>query len=142
MIEELRPQAERKGLRLTVVKRVERSVVNTDAQLIRVIVVNLIGNAVKFTERGLIEVGLSLSGAEYRISVKDEGPGIPAKDHQRIFEPFERLEPRDNKHTSGFGLGLAASKKLSEALGGRIEVASEIGSGSTFTLVLPSENPF
>jgi len=141
VVEELRPEAERRGLRLMVSNQAAQYVLATDAKFLHMILANLIGNAVKFTDRGAIDVGISSNGTEYRIAVRDDGPGILAEDQRRIFEPFERVEPAENKHTSGFGLGLATSRKLSEALGARIELASQVGSGSTFTLVLPSEAP-
>jgi PAS domain S-box-containing protein len=139
VVEELRPEAESKGLRFSVCDDIEQKVISTDAAALRVILLNLINNAVKFSSRGIIDVRLSATAAEYRISVHDEGPGIPVEDQERIFEPFERVESLTHKHVPGFGLGLATSKKLSEALGGRIELSSRSGSGSIFTLVLLPE---
>jgi signal transduction histidine kinase len=145
VVEELRPEAERKGLRLRWSDSIEQNVVNTDHGALRAIFQNLVGNAIKFSSKGTIDVRLEASGPEYRISIRDEGPGISPADQERIFEPFERVESPTHKHTSGFGLGLATSKRLSEALGGRIELSSTSGSGSTFTLVLvppsPAETP-
>jgi signal transduction histidine kinase len=140
VVEEQKPGAERKGLRLTLVSQTRHPVLETDAEFLRLILVNLIGNAVKFTSEGEIQVRLESGTAQSRISVKDSGPGISPQDHDRIFEPFERVEPLRNKHTPGFGLGLATAKRLSEALGGRIELQSSPGQGSTFTLVLPTES--
>lgn len=140
IVEELRPDAEHNGLRLT--SEVSgHTVFSTDEQALRVILQNLLRNAIKFSSRGTINVGLSAAGSEYHISVRDEGPGIPVADQERIFEPFERGESLTHKHTPGFGLGLATSRKLSEALGGRLELSSSTESGSTFILVLPSQNP-
>jgi PAS domain S-box-containing protein len=141
VIEELRPEADRKGLRLGLSNQAEHSVIDTDANFLRVILVNLIGNAVKFTPSGAVDIGISSKGTEYKIHVRDEGPGIRTEDQERIFEPFERIESLEHKHTSGFGLGLATSKRLSDALGARIELESQLGSGSTFTLVLSSQPP-
>jgi signal transduction histidine kinase len=95
-------------------------------------------SAICCSTEGEIQVRIESAGNESRISIKDPGPGIAPEDQQRIFEPFERLEPLRNKHTPGFGLGLATAKRLSEALGGRIELVSRPGLGSTFILVLPS----
>ncbi len=137
VVEELRPEAERKGLRLTVADDARGKFLNTDGTALRVILQNLIVNAVKFSSRGTISVHVRTADCVHRISVCDQGPGIPAEDRERIFEPFERLERSTHKHTSGFGLGLATSRRLSEALGGHIELSSTPGAGSTFTLVLP-----
>jgi PAS domain S-box-containing protein len=136
---ELRPEAEQKGLSLKVSVPAEQLTVPSDADFLRVILRNLIGNAIKFANRGAIEVALSFDTNEYRISVQDTGPGIAAEDQARIFEPFERVESLENKHVSGFGLGLAACKRLVEALGGRIELESELGAGSLFRIVLPRD---
>lgn len=138
VVEELRPDAERKGLRFLLSNFAESRELSTDAGFLRVILVNLIGNAIKFTNRGAVEVSVLSSGAEYHIRVRDEGPGIRPEDRARIFEPFERAESVEHKHTTGFGLGLATCRRLTDALGGRIELESQVGAGSVFTLVLPS----
>jgi signal transduction histidine kinase len=138
VVDELRPEAERKNLRLSVSDGAESRELNTDARFLRVILVNLIGNAIKFTNRGAVEVIISSSGAEHQVRVRDDGPGIRPEDQERIFEPFERVEPLRHKHTAGFGLGLATSRRLAEALGARIELESQVGSGSVFTLILPA----
>lgn len=139
VVEELKPVAERKGLVLAFANLAGSLTLNTDEQSLRIILANLIGNAVKFTLQGTVTVTVSSKGQEHRVAVQDEGPGIPFEDRQRIFEPFERVEPFENKHTPGFGLGLATSKRLSEALGSRIELESQLDKGSTFTLILCSE---
>ena len=140
IVEEFRPRAERKGLRVIFISEVPTGTrVETDDNLLQTILSNLLDNAIKFTDSGTVEVGVSSSGAEYRIRVRDDGCGIAAEDCSRIFEPFERVEPVQNKHTTGFGLGLTTSKRLSDALGARLELQSKLGSGSSFTLVLPAE---
>jgi PAS domain S-box-containing protein len=138
VVEELRPTAEAKGLRLVISDHPEQTRISSDSEALRVILLNLIGNALKFSLKGTINVQLRITGNEYSISIQDEGLGIAVEDQIRIFEPFERVESPTHKHTAGFGLGLATAKKLSEALGGRIELSSEPGMGSTFTLMLPS----
>lgn len=139
VVEELRPEAERKGLKLSVSDTIEHPEISTDAEALRVILRNLVANAIKFSSTGRIDVRLSATDAEFHISVQDQGPGIPPQDQERIFEPFERVEGVTHKHLPGFGLGLATSKKLADALGGRIELSSSSGKGSTFTLVLLPE---
>ena len=139
VLEELGSAAEQKGLAL----RLEAPTAVrafTDARILRLVLVNLVGNAVKFTETGSIEVRVE-GGARPRIAVRDTGRGIAPEDQARVFEPFEQLEQIRHKHTSGVGLGLALVRELSRALGASIELESALGRGSTFTIVLPSSGP-
>jgi signal transduction histidine kinase len=138
VIEELSPQAEQKGIALRLA-RAARAVppLRSDPRLLRLVVVNLVGNAVKFTHDGAVDVVVSHERGAHCIRVRDSGPGIPAQDHDRIFEPFEQMEPLPHKHTRGVGLGLSIVKEMVEALSGRIELRSAPGQGSTFTVVLP-----
>jgi len=117
-----------------------------DPGRIRQILVNLIGNAVKFTERGGIEVRASFSppGAsdqgELTVSVKDTGIGISREFQGRLFQPFTQGETDMARRYPGTGLGLAISRKLAELMGGSIGVTSQPGIGSEFTLSLPCES--
>jgi len=142
VIEELSPQAEQKGIAL----RLSRASsppppLRSDPRLLRLVVVNLVGNAVKFTHEGAVDVEVSHERGAHHIRVRDSGPGIPPQDHDRIFEPFEQMEPLPHKHTRGVGLGLSIVKEMVEALSGRIELRSAPGQGSTFTVVLPPRGP-
>jgi signal transduction histidine kinase len=118
-------------------------VVETDRTRVRQILGNLLSNAIKYTSRGSITLAVGrMSGADADdahgwayVSVADTGRGIPEEKRQSIFEEFIRL---DEDETTGAGLGLAISQRLTEALGGRITVDSEVGRGSTFTLMLPA----
>jgi signal transduction histidine kinase/ActR/RegA family two-component response regulator len=108
-----------------------------DVVRLRQVLVNLLGNAVKFTERG--EVSLAVSARpcedgrhEIRFAVRDTGPGIPAEHQARMFDSFSQLDASINRKYGGTGLGLAISKSLAEQMGGAMGVESEIGSGSTF----------
>ena len=105
------------------------------------IVINLLGNAIKFTERGRVclqlESGPGANGPALRISVEDTGPGIPVADQNRLFEAFSRVEAADRRRYEGSGLGLHLSRKLAQELGGDIFVRSVYGQGSIFTLELP-----
>ncbi len=94
-------------------------------------------NAIKYTERGSVEVALSKNNGTHRLAVTDTGPGIKPEHRGLIFEPFEQLEPLRRKHTPGVGLGLALVREMTGALGGRIELSSEVGVGSTFAVDLP-----
>ena len=113
-------------------------VVEGDPIRLRQILVNLIGNAVKFTERGEIRVDVRLeqvldSEVALRFDVSDTGQGIPAREITRIFESFTQAGRSTEEEHGGTGLGLAISKRLVEAMGGHILVTSEVGLGSTFT---------
>lgn len=139
VLEELAPQAEQKGLALQLLPAPALPALRSDPRLLRLVVVNLVVNAVKFTGEGVVQVATEAQEDEHIIRVHDSGPGIPSQDHVRIFEPFEQLEPIPNKHTRGVGLGLSIVREIVEALNGRIELSSVVGEGSTFTVALPSQ---
>ena len=111
------------------------------SQALRQIAFNLISNAIKFTDEGTVEVRLRLQqrtgGTDLLLSVIDSGPGIAEADQKRIFDAFERVDDSLSSRQQGFGLGLSISSRLAEALGGAIEVRSQMGQGSTFTLRIP-----
>jgi signal transduction histidine kinase len=136
VVEELRPQAEEKGLELRVLPEADLTPVLGDRRLLRMIVANLASNAIKFTEAGWVGVKVWQAHGAHRLSVQDTGPGIPADERERIFEPFHQLEPLLHKHKPGIGLGLALAREAAAALGGRIELRAE-DPGSTFTVTLP-----
>jgi len=137
VVQELQPRADVKRLALVQPPGGELESVETDPRLVRLIVSNLIDNAIKFTSSGQVSVTVSQESGEHRVSVTDTGPGIPTHQHETIFQPFEQLEAVNHKHTPGVGLGLSLVRQMVEALGGRIELTSEPGTGSTFTLCLP-----
>ena len=110
----------------------------TDPRLLRLVLVNLVGNAIRFTDRGTVIVSVGCGGDAHSFEVRDTGPGIPPEDRRRIFDPFEQLEPIRHKHNPGVGLGLAIVDQLVTSLGGEIALASEVGRGSAFKVVLPS----
>ena len=110
----------------------------TDEAKVLQILQNLISNALKFTEQGEVRVWAQTGDQEtVRISVKDTGIGIAPKDHARIFEEFSQIESPIQRKVKGTGLGLPLCKRLAELLGGRVEIESQPGVGSTFTLVVP-----
>ncbi|HUH98087.1 MAG TPA: GAF domain-containing protein [Anaerolineales bacterium] len=107
-----------------------------DIDMMRRVMINLIENAIKFSlTEDMIEVGAKVDGANVRIWVKDNGPGIPANAHDRIFEKFARLKGKDKP--GGLGIGLAFCRLAVQAHGGKIWVESEEGKGSKFIFVLP-----
>ncbi len=123
--------------------------VRSDPGRLRQILINLVGNAIKFTEAGSVQIHVSRAGPSdegvflARFEVKDTGPGIPAEACRAIFEPFAQLAPFSERSHEGSGLGLPISRQLSELLGGEIGVESAPGQGSTFwfTLRLREEQP-
>jgi len=142
-----------RGKNLSLEADVEPSVpraVETDPVRLRQILVNLVGNAVKFTESGEVRVSVhsrrrSPRSVELRIDVSDTGIGMSGETIARLFEPFYQADVSTNRRFQGTGLGLAISKRLARLLGGDIRVRSEPGQGSVFTLVfestLPDESP-
>jgi signal transduction histidine kinase len=113
-------------------------VILTDAKKLQQILVNLIGNAVKFTSKGGVVVEVSTADMErWQFKVIDSGIGIPAEAQSYIFDPFRQVDATETRRYKGTGLGLAITRQLTESLGGRIEVKSEVGKGSTFTVTMP-----
>jgi signal transduction histidine kinase/CHASE3 domain sensor protein len=113
----------------------------TDAQRVRQILLNLLSNAIKFTDRGEVVVRVRGTTNEVHVSVQDTGIGIPAHALKELFQDFHQLDMGDGRQYEGTGVGLALSRRLARALGGEIEVRSDKGTGSTFTLVLPRVAP-
>lgn len=135
------PQARRKNIAVISESWVEPVRLTSDVDKARQILVNLAGNAVKFTDAGEVRLSVERSGDEVRFSVRDTGIGISAADVERLFQPFAQIEAGPTRRYGGTGLGLYISRRLAAMLGGRIEVDSTPGRGSTFTLVLPLEAP-
>jgi signal transduction histidine kinase/CHASE3 domain sensor protein len=109
----------------------------TDAQRVRQILLNLLANAIKFTDRGEVVLTVRATATEIHLAVRDTGIGIPAHALGELFQEFHQLEAGDGRRYDGTGVGLALSRRLARALGGEIQVRSREGEGSTFTLVLP-----
>jgi signal transduction histidine kinase len=135
---ELRPQAQRKSLELETKTTRDRISIESDPKLIRLVLVNLVSNALKFTEHGKIAVSVSTEGDSRVVRVTDSGTGIAADEQKRIFEPFQNIEPTKHKHLPGVGLGLSLARQIVDNLGGHIAVRSELGKGSTFEVSLPA----
>jgi len=109
----------------------------SDPEKLRQILLNLLGNAVKFTDRGEIRISACQENGEFKIAIADTGIGIDGADIGRIFDEFHRGMIANKGTYPGTGLGLAIVKRLLEALGGRVAVESEVGKGSTFIVTLP-----
>ena len=108
-----------------------------DEDKLRRIVLNLLSNAAKFTERGTIRLKAQADNGSVAIAVADTGIGIPGDKLGLIFEEFEQVDASINRAHGGTGLGLAIAQRLARLMGGDIGVESTLGSGSTFTLTLP-----
>jgi signal transduction histidine kinase/CheY-like chemotaxis protein len=149
-------QAEEKGLELRVEAAADLPAsITTDAQRLRQILRNLLANAIKFTASGSVslQVGLApprtlygvpsldAAGSVITFAVRDTGIGIPGDKLAMIFEAFQQADGTTSRKYGGTGLGLSISKELARLLGGKIEVSSEPGTGSVFTLLLPDESP-
>ncbi|HYZ92659.1 MAG TPA: ATP-binding protein [Actinomycetota bacterium] len=111
--------------------------VKADSAQLTMAVKNLVDNAVRYSERGKVELGAGQLTEWVGISVADQGIGIPTDEIPRIFERFYRVDKARSRATGGTGLGLAIVRHVAENHGGRVDVESELGSGSTFTLLLP-----
>lgn len=133
----LRPQAEEKGLVLEARIADNVPVLRTDAAKCRQVLINLIGNAVKFTEAGLVRVNAHVEGTMLHVDVSDTGPGIAPEHAQRIFEEFQQVDGGTDRRYEGSGLGLAIARRYAALLGGSITLESTPGEGATFTLCLP-----
>jgi signal transduction histidine kinase len=108
-----------------------------DERRLTQVLLNLVGNAIKFTDQGEIEIAAASDGGRFRIAVRDTGPGIAEADQARIFEEFQQVDNSNTRQKGGTGLGLAISRRIVALHGGTIAVESEPGAGSTFTIIVP-----
>ncbi|EPM3047944.1 two-component system histidine kinase PnpS [Listeria monocytogenes] len=133
--------ATEKNIRVTIPEKTSASVmIETDRDKLQQIIINLLSNAINYTPAdGKVEVKLIEQEAEVIIEVTDNGIGIPAKDIDRVFERFYRVDKARSRHSGGTGLGLSIVKHLVENCGGRIEVESQEEVGSTFRVTLPKK---
>jgi signal transduction histidine kinase len=109
-----------------------------DEQRLTQVLLNLVGNAIKFTDTGEVRVTAKAVNGHFNVSVTDTGPGIPEEHQTRIFEQFHQVDSSNTKAKGGTGLGLAIAKEIVEMHGGRIWVESTVGKGSTFQLEIPT----
>ena len=132
----LEPQAAKKGLTIEVAIPDSPVMLHTDATKVRQILVNLLGNAIKFTDAGTVRLELDARGEHVVFSVRDTGPGIPPEQTERIFEAFTQLDQSRTRVKGGTGLGLPVSRNLARLLGGDLEVESDPDVGSTFRVTI------
>jgi signal transduction histidine kinase len=108
-----------------------------DERRIAQVLLNLVGNAIKFTDAGDVRIAANVENGRFVLAVADTGPGIPVSEQTRIFDEFQQIENSNTKTKGGTGLGLAIAKRIVEMHGGRIWVDSAVGKGSTFRIELP-----
>jgi signal transduction histidine kinase len=133
----LEPQAVLKGLSLSVSLPDQAVLLTTDGTKLRQILINLLGNALKFTDEGEVSLELSRGDDEVHFCIRDSGPGIEAADLERIFDPFTQVDQSLKRRKGGTGLGLPVSRRLAHLLGGELSVESAPGRGTAFTLRIP-----
>ncbi|HEX6037954.1 GAF domain-containing protein [Longimicrobium sp.] len=137
----IEPLATEKSLAFTLEEWEPHPLVRTDPDKVRQVLINLAGNAVKFTDEGEVRIRVRPRDGGVALSVIDTGPGIAAEDQERVFRPFEQLHSGFARPHGGTGLGLYLSGQYARMLGGSVEMDSAPGRGSTFTLILPAEPP-
>jgi GAF domain-containing protein len=131
------PLAAEKGLGLRVALEPDLPLARGDDRRISQVLLNLVGNAVKFADAGEVRIEARVSDGSFLISVSDTGPGIATEDQGRIFEEFQQADTSNTRKKGGTGLGLSIAKRILALHGGRIWVESALGKGSTFFFMLP-----
>ena len=137
----VRPLAEKKGLALRMRLAPEIGPCETDSRRLEQVLLNLLQNAIKFTERGEVALAAEIEGGALRLSVADTGIGIRPEDMGQLFQPFRQIDSGLSRQHEGTGLGLAICRRLVELLGGTLRAESQWGQGSVFTLTLPVKGP-
>jgi signal transduction histidine kinase len=108
-----------------------------DERRLAQVLLNLVGNAIKFTEVGEVRIAARVDGDAFVVAVADTGPGIPEADRSRIFEEFQQADSSNTRRKGGTGLGLSIARRIVELHGGRVWVESTVGRGSTFSFRVP-----
>jgi signal transduction histidine kinase len=108
-----------------------------DGRRLTQVLINLVGNAIKFTDAGEIVITAGSADGSFQVSVRDTGPGISMADQVKLFQEFQQADNTITRKKGGTGLGLAISKRIIEMHGGKIWVESQVGQGSTFSFTLP-----
>ena len=137
----VQPMAVDKKLSFIVELLDEDQAIQTDSTKLRQMLVNLLSNGIKFTDKGEIRLYCAVNSSTLEIRIADTGVGIAAENIEDVFEPFWQAEQTATRKTGGTGLGLSVTRKLARLLGGDVTVASRVGAGSTFLLTLPMKAP-
>ena len=139
----LEATAEAKGVVLRAVLPPTVAPLVTDGAKLRQVLINLVGNAIKFTERGEVVITVDVNPATSRpvsLSVRDTGIGIPPEWQAKVFEPFEQGDSSTRREFGGTGLGLSIVKSFTALIGAEIQLESKVGEGTTFTIWLPARD--
>jgi ammonium transporter len=137
----LEPLIDRPGVKMVVEAAPGLPQVMTDRDKVKQILLNLVSNAIKYTDEGSIALRAEATDGRLRVGVSDTGVGIPADELGKIFEEFQQADTASTRRRGGTGLGLTISRRLARTLGGDVTVKSKLGAGSTFTLDLPLNYP-
>jgi signal transduction histidine kinase len=131
------PLATEKNLALKVELPNDLPTAHGDERRLTQVLLNIVGNAIKFTDSGEVAIKAAARNGAYTVSVRDTGPGIDPADQTKIFEEFQQADDSSTKKKGGTGLGLSIARRIVAMHGGRIWVESEVGAGSTFFLEVP-----
>lgn len=137
VVKALTPMAKAKGLEMTVSISPQVGEIYSDRRRVEQILLNLVNNAIKFTEQGEVHIEAQIVDRHLQVSVQDTGMGIKKEDMGKLFQPFRQIGNSGQRRYEGTGLGLNICKRLVDLMGGRIWVESEYGVGSRFTFTLP-----
>lgn len=138
VVDDFAAQAEAKGLLLWLEAPESSAEFESDARLVRLVLVNLVANAIKFTDQGQVVVGMELAPEACFLRVQDSGPGIEPSLRESVFEAFFQGESGGHReYAQGAGLGLSLVREMLHALGGSVELSSDLGKGSTFRVSVP-----
>ncbi len=137
VVDSLRPLAEQKGLSLSARIAPDVDVLVSDERRIQQVLINLVNNAIKFTDKGGVTIISQKKGSHIELAVTDTGIGIGKADISRLFKPFQQLDIGTSRKYEGTGLGLSICKRILDMVGGTIRVRSELGQGTTFVITLP-----
>jgi signal transduction histidine kinase/HAMP domain-containing protein len=129
--------AQKKGIELKAAVPENLPTGRGDQRRLTQVLLNIVSNAIKFTDAGSVQVNVGAVNGEFNIAVRDTGPGIAPEDQARIFDEFQQVDSSMTRQKGGTGLGLSIARRLVNLHGGRIEVQSALGEGSTFSIVLP-----
>ena len=137
MVAATEPLATTKGLKFTAETAPGLPKGHGDPRRISQVLLNLAGNAIKFTDAGEVAIRARAENGRFIVTVRDTGPGIAREDHAKIFDEFQQVDNSNTRTKGGTGLGLAISKRMVEMQGGTLTVDSVLGAGATFRVTLP-----
>jgi signal transduction histidine kinase len=137
VVDAMQPLAHGKGLSLVATVADDLPAGYGDAHRLRQVLVNLVGNAIKFTDAGEVEISVAATDGRFNVAVRDTGPGIAPEDQEKIFGEFQQVDNSSTRRKGGTGLGLAISRQIVKMHGGHLSVVSAPGQGSTFHVDIP-----